>query len=322
MLQSLWEGRAAPLPPSRKRRHRSPENEDEGQLDEGGVWGVPDHTHAHAAFHPAVAMPVEDSSLAGWMPPTPPRVKSPVGGDAPCAGAGAARMFDMKRCRGKIIVERHRPVTRVAVLPPPTTERTTQLYTPWLRQLAHTGVATHIEKEFRGRIHLDACVVESDSDPLLSSALVSLSIDAFGDARYALELALGHNPRTVELWALAVHTELLAGSVDVARDRLAAMRSDVCSAESWLLSADLELYLGDNARAVDLLLEAVDLFPSEAALWLLLGSVWERRKQVNEAREAYGRAIASDCHEPDDESLHAALTRVGTCHGTSWLTSS
>jgi tetratricopeptide (TPR) repeat protein len=162
----------------------------------------------------------------------------------------------------------------------------------------------------------------TQSDPLLSSALVSLSIDAFGDARYALELALGHNPRTVELWALAVHTELLAGSVDVARDRLAAMRSDVCSAESWLLSADLELYLGDNARAVDLLLEAVDLFPSEAALWLLLGSVWERRKQVNEAREAYGRAIASDCHEPDDESLHAALTRVGTCHGTSWLTSS
>lgn len=71
-------------------------------------------------------------------------------------------MFDMKRCRGKVIVERHRPVTRVAVLPPPTTERTTQLYTPWLRQLAHTGVATHIEKEFRGRIHLDACVVESD----------------------------------------------------------------------------------------------------------------------------------------------------------------
>eukprot|EP00035_Acanthoeca_spectabilis_P022231 m.442681 g.442681 ORF g.442681 m.442681 type:complete len:305 (+) comp18839_c0_seq1:190-1104(+) len=296
-----WGG-AAKAAPSRKRRQRSPDYEEEGEGE--GAWIHPQEGHAGAV------------AFDGWMPPTPPRVASPT---VQAEALDESREVEWKRCRGAFAHPQHPPLTRVAILPPRKMEGSAQLYTPWLRQLAHTGIATHIEKDVRGHIHLDACAVHPEANPLLSKALHSLAAHAYDAARAVLELELSRNPWAPEAWALLVHTELVAGCVDEARDRLATMRAEIASPEAWLLSADLDLYLNDRAAAVDHLLEALDQFPSEPALWLLLGSVWERRKQVNEAREAYARAIVGDCREPDDESLRSALARVGTCHGQTWL---
>ena len=154
---------------------------------------------------------------------------------------------------------------------------------------------------------------------MVSRALHSLAARSFGDARLALEASLAEQPWSEVSWLLLAHTEVLAGSVDAARERLTAMRGEMGTADAWLVSADLELYAGDVARALVVLTAAVDAFPSEPALWLLIGSVWERRAQLSEAREAYGRAVAVDCREPDAESLSAALIRVDARRGASWL---
>jgi Tfp pilus assembly protein PilF len=152
-------------------------------------------------------------------------------------------------------------------------------------------------------------------------ALHSLSVHAFADARLTLEASLAEQPWSEVSWLLLAHTEVLSGSIDAARERLAAMRREVGTAESWLVSADLELYAADVPSSLVLLKAAVDAFPSEPALWLLIGSVWERRGQLSEAREAYARAVAVDCREPDTESLGAALVRVDARRGASWLDS-
>jgi len=302
------------MQPSRKRRQRSPDVDDE---DEREMW------RGWAGGAPAPAPPDgEYDGGAGWMPPTPPRVPSP--------GCEKEMEKEMSRwCRegssGMGVEEMGRsagrpPITRVAVLPAPDTEGQSVLYTPWLRQLAHSGITAEHDKHTRGVVFVPRCSSQILADPLYAAVLESLQMGDYDDARTALEISLTMDVLAVETWLLLAHTEYLAGCDDGARSRLAAMRDELGSPEAWLLSADLELFLGDDKRATELLTQALDNFPLEPALWLLVGSVWERSGKVDEAREAYGRAIVSNCREPDEESLQAALARVGTCHGLTWLT--
>eukprot|EP00038_Savillea_parva_P030415 m.77667 g.77667 ORF g.77667 m.77667 type:complete len:335 (+) comp9155_c0_seq2:404-1408(+) len=269
--------------------------------------------------------------VTDWMPPTPPRVPSPedgaCGGPPPLmvpgagvAGSGPAADWSKRLRHTGLAPPGPPPVTRPAVLAPPDEEYTTQMHTPWLRQLAHAGIATTMGQcERYGHVDVPACKVHPEANPYLTAALHSLANGLVVDAQCALETSLKHHPWMLDTWIMLAHTDIVSASPDAARARLADMRREMNTAESWLVSADLELFLGEPNAAVSLLHQAVGDFPCEPALWLLLGSIWERRKQLDEAREAYGRAVASHCCEPDVRSLEAAMRRVGACRGTSWL---
>jgi pre-mRNA-processing factor 6 len=108
------------------------------------------------------------------------------------------------------------------------------------------------------------------------------------DARRVLGRAFKQNPNNEDIWLAAVKLEAENNQPEQARELLTAARQEAPTDRVWMKSAAFERQLGDVEAALDLVNQALQLFPAAAKLWMMKGQIYQGEGKLPQAREAYG----------------------------------
>ncbi|CAK7221867.1 U4/U6 x U5 tri-snRNP complex subunit Prp1 [Sporothrix curviconia] len=111
------------------------------------------------------------------------------------------------------------------------------------------------------------------------------------EARRVLGRAFKQNPNNEDIWLAAVKLEAENGFPDQARQLLATARQNAPTDRVWMRSVAFERQLGNHDAALDLVQEALQLFPGAAKLWMIKGQIYEHLGKVPQAREAYSTGV-------------------------------
>ncbi|KAK4190729.1 PRP1 splicing factor, N-terminal-domain-containing protein [Podospora australis] len=115
--------------------------------------------------------------------------------------------------------------------------------------------------------------------------------DQIDEARIVLARAFKQNPNNEIIWLAAVKLEADNGSVDDAKKLLATARQQAPTDRVWMRSAAYERQLGNHEAALDLVIDALRLFPTAPKLWMMKGQIYEDLAQLPQAREAYAAGV-------------------------------
>ena len=107
------------------------------------------------------------------------------------------------------------------------------------------------------------------------------------DARRVLGLAFKQNPNNEDIWLAAVKLEADNKQIDQARELLQAARQEAGTDRVWIKSVAFERQLGDEEAALDLVNQALQIYPKADKLWMMKGQVYEAAGKFPQAREAY-----------------------------------
>lgn len=107
------------------------------------------------------------------------------------------------------------------------------------------------------------------------------------NARRVLGNAFKQNPNNEDIWLAAVKLEADNGQVQQARELLSTARQEAPTDRVWIKSVSFERQLGNNEDALDLVNQALQLFPATAKLWMMKGQIYEAEGKMPQAREAY-----------------------------------
>ncbi|KAL3424091.1 Pre-mRNA-splicing factor prp1 [Phlyctema vagabunda] len=107
------------------------------------------------------------------------------------------------------------------------------------------------------------------------------------NARRVLGRAFNQNPNNEDIWLAAVKLEAEDQKPDQARDLLKQARLEAPTDRVWVKSVAFERQLGNVEAALDLVNQALQLFPSTAKLWMMKGQIYEAEGKLPQAREAY-----------------------------------
>jgi pre-mRNA-processing factor 6 len=108
------------------------------------------------------------------------------------------------------------------------------------------------------------------------------------NARRVLGRAFKQNPNNEDIWLAAVKLEAENNQPEQARDLLTTARQEAPTDRVWMKSAAFERQLGDAEAALNLVNQALQLFPAAAKLWMMKGQVYQGEGKLPQAREAYG----------------------------------
>ncbi|CAK7563132.1 MAG: U4/U6 x U5 tri-snRNP complex subunit Prp1 [Sporothrix epigloea] len=111
------------------------------------------------------------------------------------------------------------------------------------------------------------------------------------EARRILGRAFKQNPNNEDIWLAAVKLEAENGFHDQARQLLATARQNAPTDRVWMRSVAFERQLGNSDAALDLVQEALQLFPGAAKLWMIKGQIYEHLGKLPQAREAYSTGV-------------------------------
>ncbi|KAK0662528.1 putative pre-mRNA-splicing factor PRP [Cercophora samala] len=111
------------------------------------------------------------------------------------------------------------------------------------------------------------------------------------EARRVLGRAFKQNPDNEDIWLAAVKLEADNGYIDQARNLLKTARQNAPTDRVWMRSVAFERQLGNNEAALDLVIDALRLFPNAPKLWMMKGQIYEDMGQPPQAREAYGAGV-------------------------------
>lgn len=111
------------------------------------------------------------------------------------------------------------------------------------------------------------------------------------EARRVLARAFAQNPDNEDIWLAAVKLESDNGFIDQARGLLKTARQNAPTDRVWMRSVAFERQLGDNEAALELVQDALQLFPSAAKLWMMKGQIYEDLGKIPQAREAYSAGV-------------------------------
>ncbi|KAH6609543.1 PRP1 splicing factor [Trichoderma cornu-damae] len=111
------------------------------------------------------------------------------------------------------------------------------------------------------------------------------------NARLVLKRAFNQNPNNEDIWLAAVKLESENGNEDQARKLLEIAREQAPTDRVWMKSVVFERVLGNVEAALDLVLQALQLFPAAAKLWMLKGQIYEDLGKAGQAREAYAAGV-------------------------------
>lgn len=111
------------------------------------------------------------------------------------------------------------------------------------------------------------------------------------NARLVLKRAFNQNPNNEDIWLAAVKLESESGNVDQARKLLDIARDQAPTDRVWMKSVVFERVLGNTETALDLTLQALQLFPAAPKLWMLKGQIYEDLGKAGQAREAYSTGV-------------------------------
>lgn len=107
------------------------------------------------------------------------------------------------------------------------------------------------------------------------------------NARLVLKRAFNHNPNNEDIWLSAVKLESESGSTEQARKLLEIAREQAPTDRVWMKSIVFERVCGNIEAALDLCLQALQLFPASPKLWMLKGQIYESMDKIGQARDAY-----------------------------------
>jgi pre-mRNA-processing factor 6 len=107
------------------------------------------------------------------------------------------------------------------------------------------------------------------------------------NARRVLGNAFNQNPNNEDIWLAAVKLEAENDQPEQARDLLKQARQEAPTDRVWMKSVAFERQLGNIEAALDLVNEALQLFPAAAKLWMMEGQIYETEGKPAQAREAY-----------------------------------
>ncbi|PNS16074.1 Pre-mRNA-splicing factor prp1 [Sphaceloma murrayae] len=108
------------------------------------------------------------------------------------------------------------------------------------------------------------------------------------EARVVLGRAFQENPNNEDIWLAAVKLEADNEHYDQARELLATARREAGTDRVWIKGASFERQMGDREAALDLVNQALGLYPKAAKLWMMKGQIYESKGMLPQAREAYG----------------------------------
>jgi pre-mRNA-processing factor 6 len=107
------------------------------------------------------------------------------------------------------------------------------------------------------------------------------------NARRVLGKAFNQNPNNEDIWLAAVKLEADNNETAKARELLKTARQEAPTDRVWMKSVAFERQLGNVEAALDLVNEALQLFPAAAKLWMMKGQIYEGEGKLPQAREAY-----------------------------------
>jgi len=107
------------------------------------------------------------------------------------------------------------------------------------------------------------------------------------NARRVLGKAFNQNPNNEDIWLAAVKLEAENNEPGQARELLKTARQEAPTDRVWMKSVAFERQLGNNEAALDLVNQALQLFPNAPKLWMMKGQIYEAEGKLPQAREAY-----------------------------------
>ncbi len=107
------------------------------------------------------------------------------------------------------------------------------------------------------------------------------------DARIVLGKAFNQNPNNEDIWLAAVKLEADNGQTAQARELLQTARQEAGTDRVWIKSVAFERQLGNGPVALDLVTQALQIYPKADKLWMMKGQIYEADDKLPQAREAY-----------------------------------
>ena len=107
------------------------------------------------------------------------------------------------------------------------------------------------------------------------------------DARRVLGKAFNQNPNNEDIWLAAVKLEADNQQTTQARELLQTARQEAGTDRVWIKSVAFERQLGNVAAALDLVTQALQIYPKADKLWMMKGQIYEAENKLPQAREAY-----------------------------------
>lgn len=111
------------------------------------------------------------------------------------------------------------------------------------------------------------------------------------NARRVLARAFQQNPNNEDIWLAAVKLEAENDQLDQARELLKTARQEAPTDRVWMKSVAFERQQNDPDAALDLVQQALNLFPQAAKLWMMKGQIYEDLGKPLQAREAYSTGV-------------------------------
>ena len=107
------------------------------------------------------------------------------------------------------------------------------------------------------------------------------------DARRVLGKAFNQNPNNEDIWLAAVKLEADNQQTSQARELLQTARQEAGTDRVWIKSVAFERQLGNTVAALDLVSQALQLYPKADKLWMMKGQIYDAENKLPQAREAY-----------------------------------
>ena len=108
------------------------------------------------------------------------------------------------------------------------------------------------------------------------------------EARRVLFNAFKQNPNNEDIWLSAVKLEADNKQNDRARELLQTARQEAGTDRVWIKSVAFERQQGHEETALDLVNQALQIYPKADKLWMMKGQIYEANNKLPQAREAYG----------------------------------
>ena len=107
------------------------------------------------------------------------------------------------------------------------------------------------------------------------------------DARRVLGKAFNQNPNNEDIWLAAVKLEADNNQIEQARELLQTARQEAGTDRVWIKSVAFERQLGNIPAALDLVNQALQIYPKADKLWMMKGQIYDAENKLPQAREAY-----------------------------------
>ena len=110
-------------------------------------------------------------------------------------------------------------------------------------------------------------------------------------ARKFLMDAFKESPNSQQLWLAAIKLEIENGEFERGRLLAQKAREQAGSERIWMRSITLERNLGNIDAALGLLDTALERYPKFAKFYMIKGQIYERRQELDKAREVYSLGV-------------------------------